>query len=62
MNKSVYTLGRLKSEVFRALDEYSSNGLGHEIFSGGTGDIDKRFIPALNSAIRLIFLSSARQE
>ena len=62
MNKSVYTLGRLKSEVFRALDEYSSNGLGHEIFSGGTGDIDKRFSPALNSAIRLILLSSARQE
>ncbi|MBR5528331.1 MAG: hypothetical protein IKV97_04945 [Clostridia bacterium] len=60
-NTCGYTLGRFRSEVFKALDEYSCNGKEQEIFSGGTGDIDKRFICALNSAIRLVYLASARR-
>lgn len=60
MNPTLYTLGELRSCVYRALDEYSSNGMEHERFSGGTADTDKRFIAALNSAIRRVYLSCAR--
>lgn len=62
MNESYhpYTLGKIRSDVFRALDEYSRNGAAHEIYFGGTGDIDKRFVPALNAAIRLVFLAGSR--
>ena len=60
MNNNKLSLGYLRSEVFRVLDEYTSNGVPHEIFSGGTGDIEKRFISALNSAIRLVYLCAAR--
>lgn len=60
MNNNRFSLGYLRNEVFRVLDEYTSNGIAHEIFTGGTGDIEKRFISALNSAIRLVYLSAAR--
>ena len=61
MNTSyLYTLGLLRSNVYRALDEYSSNGIEHERYSGGTADIDKRFISALNCALRRLYLSTAR--
>jgi hypothetical protein len=56
-----YTLGRFRSDVFRVLDEYSCNGKEHEIFSGAVGDMEKRFITAANSAIRLVSLSSDRK-
>lgn len=56
-----YTLGRLRSEVFRVLDEYSCNGKEHEIFAGGVGDMEKRFISAANSAIRLVSLACDRR-
>lgn len=60
MNNNKFSLGFLRNEVFRVLDEYTSNGITHEIFTGGTGDIEKRFISALNSAIRLVYLCAAR--
>lgn len=60
MNNNRLSLGFIKDEVFRVLDEYTSNGIPHEIFSGSTGDIEKRFISALNSAIRLVYLCAAR--
>ncbi len=56
-----YTLEKFRREVFKALDEYSCNGNGHEVFSGGTGDIEKRFVSALNSAVRLVYLACARR-
>lgn len=51
---SCQTIGALKADVFRVLDEYSKNGLGHDLYSGGTGDMDKRFLTALNGALCLI--------
>ena len=56
----LYNLGQLRSDVYRALDEYSSNGIEHERCDGGTADTDKRFTAALNRAIRRLYLSSAR--
>lgn len=53
MNKSL-TIGSLRTDVFRVLDEYSRNGENHDIFSGGTGDMDRRFISALNGALCLV--------
>lgn len=57
-----YTLGKIRADIFRVLDEYSFNGAEHEMFYGGTGDIDKRLATALNSAIRLICLSTCSPE
>lgn len=57
---SNHTLGRFRSDVFRVLDEYSCNGKEHEIFSGAVGDMEKRFICAANSAIRLVSLACDR--
>ena len=48
------TIGSLKADVFRVLDEYSRNGNGYDFYSGGTGDMDKRFLTALNGALCLI--------
>lgn len=56
----LYTLGQIRSNVYRALDEYSSNGREHERFGGGTADMDKRFIAALNCAVRRLYRSSSR--
>ena len=52
--KNRYTIGDMRSEVFKVLDEYSYNSEGCEMFSGGTGDMEKRFISALNCALRLV--------
>ena len=60
MDNIKYTLGDMRRTVFRLLDEYSYEGEGTRIFSGGLADIEKRFITALNSAIRLVYLSSLR--
>jgi len=44
----------MRADVFRVLDEYSRNGESHDVFSGGTGDMENRFVSALNSALCLI--------
>ncbi len=49
-----HTIGSLRADVFRALDEYSRNGENYDIFSGGAADIDRRFITALNGALCLV--------
>ncbi len=49
-----HTIGSLRADVFRVLDEYSRNGENHDIFSGGTADIDRRFITALNGTLCLV--------
>ena len=58
--KHRYTIASLRSEVFKVLDEYSFNGQSRELFSGGTEDMNKRFVSALNCAIRLIDASGSR--
>lgn len=50
----------MRRTVFRLLDEYSCIGEGAELFTGGLADIEKRFVTALNSAVRLVYLSSLR--
>ncbi len=62
MENAKYTLSRLKSDVFRLLDEYSCNGENTDIYSGALGDIEKRFITAANFAIRLVSLSCDRRK
>ena len=51
---NIHTLGGMRADVFRVLDEYSRNGENHDIFSGGTGDMENRFVSALNGALCLI--------
>lgn len=62
MENAKYTLSRLKSDVFRLLDEYSCNGENTDIYSGSLGDIEKRFISAANFAIRLVSLACDRRK
>ncbi len=56
----LYTLGEARSHVYRALDEYSSNGVLHTVSEGALADIDNRFTAALNRMIRRIYLSTVR--
>lgn len=57
----IYTLGELRSHVYRALDEYSSNGLIHTVTDGGMADLNHRFTAALNRMIRRLYLSTVRR-
>lgn len=56
-NKSTYTFGVLKQNVYKVLEEFSVNGYGVSLASGVAADIEKRFITAVNMCIRRVVLS-----
>ena len=56
-NKSTYTFGVLKQNVYKVLDEFSVNGYGVSLASGVVADMEKRFVTAVNMCLRRIMLS-----
>lgn len=56
-NKSTYTFGVLKQNVYKVLDEFSVNGYGVSLAFGVVADMEKRFVTAVNMCLRRVMLS-----
>lgn len=56
-NKSTYTFGLLKLNIYKVLDEYTANGNKISLTEGIAADIEKRFVSTLNMCMRRVALS-----